>query len=286
MQPCHTPGTTAARGLLAPETRGLVRVLGGPGTGKSSLLVDAAIARIRAGADPESILLLSGSGRMGMQARNALTTALLWARQRGFGRGRRPRAVGPDRAQLRVRSIAAGRPERGRRTSAAGHQRREQDAIIRDLLVGDLEDGPRAAVAWPAHLRPALTTAGIRHRTAKPVGPLRRTRRRSAGARAAGSAQPPSGMGRRRSIRAPVRAGHVAAGGGRDGRATGDDPGARRRRARRRRARGLRGRSRAARGRTRPGAHPAGRRRPAARPAGGPPGPGARGGRRSRVDRR
>jgi superfamily I DNA/RNA helicase/RecB family exonuclease len=35
----------------------------------------------------------------------------------------------------------------------------EQDAIIRELLAGDLEDA--GATAWPAHLRPALSTAGF-----------------------------------------------------------------------------------------------------------------------------
>ena len=37
----------------------------------------------------------------------------------------------------------------------------EQDGIIRELLAGDLEDGDRAAVAWPRQLRPALTTVGF-----------------------------------------------------------------------------------------------------------------------------
>src|ERR1700740_2437814 len=66
-----------ARTAVAPCLRGLVRVLGGPGTGKSSLLVDAAVAQIGAGVDPESVLLLTGSGRMGMRARSTLTTMLL-----------------------------------------------------------------------------------------------------------------------------------------------------------------------------------------------------------------
>ncbi|HEY1440966.1 MAG TPA: UvrD-helicase domain-containing protein, partial [Mycobacterium sp.] len=66
-----------ADAVLQPATRGLVRVLGGPGTGKSSLLIDAAVARIGAGVDPESVLLLTGSGRLGMRARTTLTTALL-----------------------------------------------------------------------------------------------------------------------------------------------------------------------------------------------------------------
>ncbi len=39
-------------------------MLGGPGTGKSSLLVDAAVAAIGGGVDPESVLLLTGSGRI------------------------------------------------------------------------------------------------------------------------------------------------------------------------------------------------------------------------------
>ncbi|MGH3522651.1 MAG: UvrD-helicase domain-containing protein, partial [Mycobacterium sp.] len=66
-----------ARTVLDPGLRGLVRVLGGPGTGKSCLLVDAAAARIGAGVDPESVLLLTGSGRIGARARSALTTELL-----------------------------------------------------------------------------------------------------------------------------------------------------------------------------------------------------------------
>src|SRR5690606_4133213 len=61
------------------DVRGTVRVLGGPGTGKSSLLVDTAAAHIAAGCDPESVLLLTGSSRLSAQARAAITTALLGA---------------------------------------------------------------------------------------------------------------------------------------------------------------------------------------------------------------
>ena len=70
------PRRSSTRGL-----RGVVRVLGGPGTGKTSLLVDTAAARIgRAGADPESVLLLTGSGRLGARTRGVLTAALLSSR--------------------------------------------------------------------------------------------------------------------------------------------------------------------------------------------------------------
>jgi superfamily I DNA/RNA helicase/RecB family exonuclease len=149
-----------ARAVLDPGLRGVVRVLGGPGTGKSCLLIDVAAARIAAGADPESVLLLTGSGRIGARARSALTTTLL-----------RSQEVGPCRAVIReplVRSVhsyafavlrlaarrAGGPPPRLVTTA-------EQDAIIGELLAGELEDGPNATTAWPAELRVALGTAGF-----------------------------------------------------------------------------------------------------------------------------
>ena len=149
-----------ARAVLQPGVRGLVRVLGGPGTGKSSLLVDAAVARITAGVDPESVLLLTGSGRLGMRARTRLTTALLCSR-----------ATSPCRAAVReplvrtVHSYAYAVLRRAAERAGDAPPRlvtsAEQDAIIRELLAGDLEDGQDAAATWPAHLRPALSTAGF-----------------------------------------------------------------------------------------------------------------------------
>ncbi|OBI51324.1 ATP-dependent DNA helicase [Mycobacterium sp. E787] len=149
-----------ARAVLAPGLRGRVRVLGGPGTGKSSLLVDAAVARIGVGVEPESVLLLTGSGRIGVRARSALTRALLRSRSTGPGRAavREPlvRTVhGYAYAVLRRAAERAGDAPPRLVTSA------EQDAIIRELLAGDLEDGTRSASGWPAHLRPALATAGF-----------------------------------------------------------------------------------------------------------------------------
>jgi superfamily I DNA/RNA helicase/RecB family exonuclease len=89
-----------------------------------------------------------------------LTTALLGSRSGGPCRAavREPlvRTVhGYAYAVLRRAAERAGDAPPRLVTSA------EQDAIIRELLAGDLADGPRAASAWPAQLRPALATAGF-----------------------------------------------------------------------------------------------------------------------------
>src|SRR6201991_787595 len=150
----HTELTPAA--LTEPGMRGVVRVLGGAGTGKSSLLIRAATAHIAAGSDPESVLLLTGSARLGAQARAAITSALLQAGSRAVVREPLVRTVHSYAfAVLRLAAQRNGDPPPRLITTA------EQDGIIRELLAGDLEDGDNAAVAWPRQLRPALSTAGF-----------------------------------------------------------------------------------------------------------------------------
>jgi len=143
--------------VLRPGARGTVRVLGGPGTGKSTLLIDAAVAHIAAGLDPQSVLLLTGSGRLAAAARGALTARLLSARS-GDGEltvVREPLVRSLHSyafSVLRTAAVRAGDPPPRLVTGA------ELDGIIRELLAGDLEDG---APGWPRELRPALTTAGF-----------------------------------------------------------------------------------------------------------------------------
>jgi superfamily I DNA/RNA helicase/RecB family exonuclease len=143
--------------VLDPQLRGVIRVLGGPGTGKSSLLLDVAAANVRAGRNPESVLLLTGSGRLGLASRTALTAALLAGRGDGpCGAAVRQPLVRSVHAYafavLRLAAQRAGDPPPRLITGA------EQDGIIRELLAGDLEDG---AAAWPPELRAALDTAGF-----------------------------------------------------------------------------------------------------------------------------
>lgn len=137
-------------------TRGVVRVIGGAGTGKSTLLVETAAAHIAAGTDPESVLLLTGSARLGAQTRAAVTSALLSAGARGVVREPLVRTVHSYAfAVLRMAAQHKGDPPPRLITSA------EQDGIIRELLAGDIEDGDRSAVGWPTQLRAALSTVGF-----------------------------------------------------------------------------------------------------------------------------
>jgi superfamily I DNA/RNA helicase/RecB family exonuclease len=150
----HTELTPTA--LTEPGMRGVVRVLGGAGTGKSSLLVRAATAHIAAGCDPESVLLLTGSARLNGKARAAITSALLSAGSRAVVREPLVRTVHSYAfAILRLAAQRNGDPPPRLITSA------EQDGIIRELLAGDLEDGDASPVAWPTQLRQALSTVGF-----------------------------------------------------------------------------------------------------------------------------
>ena len=122
--------------------------------------MQAAAAHIAAGTAPESVLLLTGSGRLAASARGALTSALLKSRSgepcRAVVREPLVRSVHSYAfAVLRQAAARAGDPPPRLVTGA------EQDGIIRELLAGDLEDGAASPSRWPAQLRPALATAGF-----------------------------------------------------------------------------------------------------------------------------
>ncbi|MFZ4374312.1 MAG: ATP-dependent helicase, partial [Mycobacterium sp.] len=133
---------------------GIIRVVGGPGTGKTALLIDAAVEHIAGGGDPESVLLLT-SARLAATVRGAITARLLNAGSGGLAVVREPlvRSVHSYAfGVLRNAAARVGDPPPRLVTGA------EQDGVIRELLAGDLEDG---AHGWPRELRPALTTVGF-----------------------------------------------------------------------------------------------------------------------------
>lgn len=134
------------------------RVTGGPGTGKTALVVDVAVSRLTAaGADPESVLVLASDRRAAVRLREEITRRVLArsARDAAHRSTREPlvRTVHSYAfAVLRLQASANGNPPPRLITGS------EQDAVLRELLAGDIADGARD---WPERLRPALHTDGF-----------------------------------------------------------------------------------------------------------------------------
>jgi superfamily I DNA/RNA helicase/RecB family exonuclease len=131
------------------HTDGPLLVVGGPGTGKTTVLVEAVAARIAEGVDPERILVLT-FGRRGAAALRDRIEA---------------RIAGPSFHEPLVRTFHAYAFGLLRRAAAERGEPSprlltgpEQDLIIRELLevVGDAD--AEDVVRWPEALRPALPT--------------------------------------------------------------------------------------------------------------------------------
>ena len=129
---------------------GPLLVLAGPGTGKTTTIVEAVAARIDAGVDPEQILVLTFSRKAAAELRARITGRVARTIREPLARTFHSYAYGVLRRAALLRGDAPPRLL----TSA------EQDAVVAELLRGDVEE--EGAVRWPAALAPALATAGFR----------------------------------------------------------------------------------------------------------------------------
>lgn len=132
--------TAQERRVLTHES-GPLLVLGGPGTGKTTLLVELVAARIGAGLDPARVLLLAPSRRSGAYLRDRVTARVGRTIREPVARTAHSFAFGL------LRRDAARRGGTAPRLLAAA----EQEVIITEMLAGD---GRR----WPTELAPALRT--------------------------------------------------------------------------------------------------------------------------------
>ncbi|MFE2635328.1 ATP-dependent helicase [Streptomyces scopuliridis] len=151
--PVDPPWLDAAqRGVVDHET-GPLLVLAGPGTGKTTTLVESVAARVGRGTDPERILVLTFSRRAAVELRDRMAVRL--------GGRRGPQATTFHSfcyALIRAHQEAELFTEPLRLLSGP-----EQDVAVRDLLAGqlDLERAGRGRVRWPDELRACLTTRGF-----------------------------------------------------------------------------------------------------------------------------
>ena len=136
-----TPVLDREQRRVVEHTSGPLLVLAGPGTGKTTTLVEAVIDRVHRGVPIEQILMLTFSRRAANELRNRVAARLGGTIREPIARTLHSYAFGV----LRMANAARGLP--APRLLAAA----EQDLVIRDLL-------PGRNVEWPAELAPALAT--------------------------------------------------------------------------------------------------------------------------------
>ena len=129
----------------------LVRVLGGPGTGKTTVAVAAVLDRVRQGeCRPDEVLLVAATRLGAAEARDAVTAGLTGATTEPMARTMQSLGF----AVLRQQAVLLGQPA-PRLLSGA-----DQDLVLGELLAGHRESG--RGPAWPDELAEALTTRGFR----------------------------------------------------------------------------------------------------------------------------
>ncbi|MEV7771593.1 ATP-dependent DNA helicase [Kitasatospora sp. NPDC086791] len=133
---------------------GPLLVLAGPGTGKTTTLVEAVARRIQDGTDPERILVLTFSRKAAMELRDRMSGRL------GSS------AAAPQATTFHSFCYALLRAHQDPRDYAEPLRLLsgpEQDVMVRELLAGGAEDARLGSsrIAWPLDLRACLTTRGF-----------------------------------------------------------------------------------------------------------------------------
>ncbi|MEU6891698.1 UvrD-helicase domain-containing protein [Streptomyces sp. NPDC046557] len=145
------PVLDAAQRAVVEHTGGPLLVLAGPGTGKTTTLIEAAAARVEAGTDPARILILTFSRKAAVELRDRAALRL--------GGARAPQAT-------TFHSFCYGLVRAHQDTDLFADPLRllsgpEQDVMVRTLLEGQRRISSVHSIRWPDDLRAALTTRGF-----------------------------------------------------------------------------------------------------------------------------
>jgi superfamily I DNA/RNA helicase/RecB family exonuclease len=158
--PDKPPALDAAQQAVVDHPGGPLLVLAGPGTGKTTTLVEAIAERIEGrGAAPESVLALTFSRKAAEQLRDRVTARLgrttsstMCATFHSFAYGLVRRYSPPELYAGPLHLLSSP----------------EQDVVLRELLAETPE-----SVAWPVPLRRASQTRGFAHEVAAVLGRAR-----------------------------------------------------------------------------------------------------------------
>ncbi|MGW0581593.1 ATP-dependent helicase, partial [Streptomyces sp. NPDC002920] len=147
------PLLDAAQRSVVDHTHGPLLVLAGPGTGKTTTLVESVAARIARGGDPARVLVLTFSRKAAVELRDRMALRM--------GAAHAPQATTFHSycyALVRAHQDTELFAEPLRLLSGP-----EQDVAVRELLAGqlDLQRLGLAHVRWPDELRACLTTRGF-----------------------------------------------------------------------------------------------------------------------------
>ncbi|MEV3910064.1 ATP-dependent helicase [Streptomyces canus] len=147
------PRLDAAQRAVVEHASGPLLVLAGPGTGKTTTLVESVASRIARGGDPARVLVLTFSRKAAVELRDRMALRI--------GAARAPQATTFHSfcyALVRAHQDSDLFVEPLRLLSGP-----EQDVAVRELLAGqpDLERLGLAHVRWPDELRACLTTRGF-----------------------------------------------------------------------------------------------------------------------------
>ncbi|WP_078965672.1 UvrD-helicase domain-containing protein [Streptomyces aureocirculatus] len=147
------PHLDARQRAVVDHAGGPLLVLAGPGTGKTTTLVESVAARVAKGTDPERVLVLTFSRRAAVELRDRMAHRI--------GATDAPQATTFHSfcyALVRAHQDADLFVEPLRLLSGP-----EQDVAVRELLTGqsDLAREGLARVRWPDELRACLTTRGF-----------------------------------------------------------------------------------------------------------------------------
>ncbi|WDM13542.1 ATP-dependent helicase [Streptomyces lavenduligriseus] len=147
------PRLDAAQRAVVDHRGGPLLVLAGPGTGKTTTLVESVAARIARGGDPARILVLTFSRKAAVDLRDRMALRM--------GAARAPRAT---TFHSYCYALVRAHQDSDRFTTPlrllSGP---EQDVTVRELLAGqpELERLGLTHVRWPDELRACLTTRGF-----------------------------------------------------------------------------------------------------------------------------